>query len=343
MRAARVTHHAEPADAVVVEDIEPPDPLPGSVRVAVSAASLNYGDIARCRGGVASVMATPPFTLGMDVCGTVETAAEGLEHWLGRRVVGMTPMSLGGLAELAIVPANTLFEAPPSLDDVEAAAFTLPFHVSHLALVRRAALQPGETLLVIGGASSVGTAAIQVGVAAGATVIAAAGGADKGKVCLELGASVVIDSTSEDLFEAVMANTGGRGAGVVFDVVGGEGTETVWNCVAGEGRYLPVGFNDDPESGMTGRPLRKVSMGNFSVVGTLLAYNEPMEALKRFGLNMFPPAIGQRVHAELLDQVAAGTLRPVIGRRIGLDGVAAALEDHAHRRTTGRTVVELAR
>lgn len=343
MRAARVVQHGEPTDAVRVEEIDVPEVQPGTVLVRVSTASLNYGDIARARGGLASIMATPPFTLGMDVCGIVDQAADGLEAWIGKRVVGITQMAMGGLAEFALVPASGLFAAPESLDDVRAAAFTLPFHVSYLALVRRAKLRAGETLLVVGGASAVGTAAIQLGAAQGATVIASAGGPDKCKVCLELGATTAVDSTSEDLFDAVMAVTDGRGADVVFDVVGGAATEAVWTTVASEGRYLPVGFNDDAESGMTGRPLRKVSMGNFDVVGTILAYNNPDVGLKRFGLNMIPPSVGQEVHSALEELVADGSITPYVGRVIGLDEVGQALADHASRRTTGRTVVEVGR
>src|SRR5215469_14973421 len=105
MRAVRVLRHGSPAEVVAVQDdIPAPDVPPGHVRIAVSAASLNFGDIARCRGGVASVMAQPPFTLGMDVCGIVESAGEGGEHWLGRRIVAMCAQSLGGIAELAIAP-----------------------------------------------------------------------------------------------------------------------------------------------------------------------------------------------------------------------------------------------
>ena len=101
MRAARVVQHGEPVDAVRVEEVDVPDVSPGTVRVRVSTASLNYGDIARARGGLASVMATPPFTLGMDVCGVVEEAGDGCEQWVGRRVVAMTKMSFGGMAEQA--------------------------------------------------------------------------------------------------------------------------------------------------------------------------------------------------------------------------------------------------
>jgi len=341
MRAARVVRHGEPAEAVAVQDIEIPEPTPGTVRVAVHAASLNYGDIARCRGGVASVMATPPFTLGMDVCGVVETAGDGAEQWIGQRVVGITAMAMGGIAEYALVPVTSLFAAPPMFADAEATGFLLPFHLAQLALRRRAALHAGETLLVVGGASGVGTAAIQIGVNAGAHVIASAGGTEKTALCRELGADVTVDSTSDDLFDAVMAATDGRGADVVFDVVGGDGTEAVWTTIAREGRYVAAGFNDDPQSGMTGRPLRRVSMGNFSVIGVLLSYNPPMPELRRFGLNPWLPDDGHAVHEELVELAAAGRIRPVIGRRIAIDDVGKALEDHAHRRTRGRTVVVL--
>ena len=342
MRAVRVVRNGAPLEAVEVEDIPVPDAEPGFVRVAVSAACINFGDIARCRGGVASVMATPPFTLGMDVCGVVEAASDGNERWLGRRVVATTNQSFGGMAEFAVCPATGLFDAPAELDDVEAAAFLLPFHTSYLALHTRAKLQAGETLLVVGGATAVGTAAIQLGVAAGAHVIAIAGGEEKGKVCLGLGAEHAIDHQTADIFDEVMAHTDGRGAEVVCDMVGGAGTETIWTCVAREGRYVPVGFNDDPESGLTGKPLRKVSMGNFSIVGVMMGYNDAPPPMRRFGINTLPPSTGPEVHGALCALITAGSIRPYIGRRIGMDDVAAALDDHDKRRTSGRTVVDIA-
>jgi NADPH2:quinone reductase len=196
-------------------------------------------------------------------------------------------------------------------------------------------------LLVLPGASALGTAAVQLGVAAGAEVIAIAGGPEKGRVCESLGAKVVIDSTSEDVFDRVMAHTDGHGADVVCDMVGGDQTETIWTCVAQDGRYVPVGFNDDPQSGLTGRPLRKVSMGNFSVVGVIAAYGPVPIEFRRFGVNPFPAETGAEVHAALCALVASGAIRPAIGRRIGMAEVATALEDHEQRRTTGRTVIDL--
>ncbi|WP_235632078.1 zinc-binding dehydrogenase [Mycolicibacterium rutilum] len=323
-----------------MQNVPEPDVGPGEVRIAVTAASLNFGDIARCRGTVASVMGEPPFTIGMDVCGVVDRAGDGADEWLGRRVVAMTKQSLGGIAECAIAPAASVFEAPPELDDAEAAAFTLPFHVGYLALCRRARLSAGERLLVVGGASAVGTAAIQLGVALGADVLAVAGGAEKVRVCEELGATG-IDHTAADLFDAVLAHTDGHGADVAFDVVGGQRTEEIWTCLAREGRYLPVGFNDDPQSGLTGRPLRKASMANISVLGVILAYGELPKEFRRFGLNFFPAEVGREVHRALCDFVASGAIRPVIGRRITMDEVADALHAHQNRRTTGRTVVAI--
>lgn len=340
MRAVRVLRHGAPIDVIEVQEIPVPDVEPGTVRVAVSAAPLNFGDIARCRGGVASVMAQPPVTLGMEMCGVVEAAGAGAEQWLGKRVVAMAQMSFGGLADAALAQVNGVFEAPAELDDIEAGAFLLPFHTTYLAL-RRARLQPGETLLVVGGASSLGTAAIQLGRATGARVIAVAGGAQKVALCEKLGAEAAIDHTSEDVFERVMDLTGDKGAEVVCDLVGGPGTETIWTCVAYEGRYVPVGFNDDPESGFTGRPLRKVAMGNFSVVGVLLSYNDESRAMRNFGVVPNPPQRGLEVHAALTRLISEGAVRPYVGRRIGLGDVAAALEDHAARRTSGRTVVDL--
>lgn len=341
MRAVRVTRNGRPTEVIEVRDVDVPEPAAGEVRVAVSAASVNFGDIARTRGGVASVMAAPPFTLGMDVCGMVDAAGAGAEQWLGQRVVALTNQSLGGMADFAL--ATTVFPAPRELDDVEAAALTLPFHVSRLALSERAGLQAGEQLVVRGGASAVGTAAIQLGVAVGARVIAIAGGLEKTELCRSLGAEEVIDHSREDVFDAVMAHTDGHGADVLYDPIGGEQTETMWTCMALGGRYLAVGFNDDPESGLTGRPLRKVSMGNLSVVGVILAYLDAPLEFRRFGVNPFPPATGVRVHAALCELVTRGAISPVIGRRIGLGEVAAALEDHEARRTSGRTVVELTR
>jgi NADPH:quinone reductase len=124
-------------------------------------------------------------------------------------------------------------------------------------------------------------------------------------------------------------------------MIGGDRTESIWTCVAREGRYVPVGFNDDRESGLTGRPLRKVSTGNFSIMGVMLGYSDMPLEMRRFGINTFSPQTGREVHAALLELVASGVVRPVIGRVVTMEEVAAALDDHEQRRTTGRTVVDV--
>ncbi len=142
-----------------------------------------------------------------------------------------------------------MFEAPGGVDDAEAASFLLPFHTAHLALFRRGRLAAGETLLVNSGASGLGTAAIQLGVAKGARVLATAGGPPKTRLCLELGAELAIDHTREDFVTAVLDHTGDVGAHVICDLAGGGFVEKSWRCVAREGRYRCVGFADDPMNG----------------------------------------------------------------------------------------------
>src|SRR3954465_15984038 len=124
MRAVRVVRHAAPLEALELQDVAVPEPGPGEVRVEVSAASLNFGDIARCRGTVASVMGQVPFTIGMDVCGVVQSAGEGGEAQGRRREGGSTVQSFGGVADHALAGVTGVFDAPPEGDDLEATAFT---------------------------------------------------------------------------------------------------------------------------------------------------------------------------------------------------------------------------
>jgi NADPH2:quinone reductase len=342
MRALQVREHGEPEDVLEVVDVESPEPGPGEVRVGVGAGSLNFNDILRCRGGLVSVPQPPPFTLGMDVCGVVDAVGAGAESWMGKRVVAITRNAFGGLADHAIAPAVSVFDAPPGLDDAEAAAFLLPFHTGALALLHRAGLRAGETLLVHSGASGLGTAAIQIGAATGARVIATASSAEKLALCRGLGAELAIDHTQEDFVEAVLAHTGDVGAQVVYDLAGGELVAPSWRCVAREGRYVPVGFSDDPENGMAGQPLRMTCIGNFSVVGVMLAWVDEVDpGMRRFGFNPFGRDVADEVHGTLVDLLAAGRIRPHVGRRVPLEAAPAALADHAARRSVGRTVVEL--
>lgn len=340
MRALRVQRNGPPAEVCEVADIPTPEPGPGQVRVRVAAGSLNFNDIDRCYGRTTSIPMKPPFTLGMDVCGVVDAAGAGGEPWLGRRVVAITQMAQGGLAEHALAPVDSVFDAPAMLDDAEAASFLLPFHTMHLALFRRAKLSPGETLLVHSGASGLGSAAIQLGVAKGARVLATAGGPDKTKLCRELGAELAIDHTAEDFATAVLDHTNDVGAHVICDLNGGSFVEKSWKCIAREGRYVCAGFADDPQNGFTPRPLRPTCPGNFSIVGVILAYIDNLPGpIRRMGMNPFGRAVGEEVHADLLRLLAEKRIRPLVGRRVSLEQAGRALEDHEQRRTTGRSVV----
>ena len=195
--------------------------------------------------------------------------------------------------------------------------------------------------MVHSGASGLGTAAIQLGAAAGARVIATVSSEAKAELCRSLGADLVVDHTQEDLVEAVLGATDDRGAEVICDLAGGDFVAKSWQCVAREGRYLPVGFTDDDENGMTGRPLRMASIGNFSVVGVLGAWVEDLDpGMRRFGFNPFSRADGEAVHEALLARVAAG-LRPYVGRVVPMAEAGRALADHEKRRSLGRTVVEI--
>ena len=343
MRALQVTSHGTPGEVLAVRSIERPEPGPGEVRMVVGAASLNFNDIDRCRGKLVSVPTPPPFTLGMDACGVVDATGDGAESWLGKRVVAITKTALGGIAEYAIADAVSVFDAPEQLDDAEAAGFLLTFQASHLALFRRGRLQAGETLVVHSAASGLGTAGIQLAKASGARVIAVAGGPEKGALCASLGADLVIDHTAEDFVEAVLAATGDVGADVVYDLAGGDFVERSWRCVARDGRYLAVGFADDADNGMTGRPLRMACIGNIDIVGVMLAWAEDVDpGMRRFGFNPYGRDVAEEVHADLLRLAAEGAIRPFVGRRVPMEEAGAALDDHEERRSIGRTVVDVA-
>jgi NADPH2:quinone reductase len=344
MKALQVTAHGAPGEVLRVCEVARPEPGPGEVRVEVHAASLNFNDIDRCRGRLVSVPTPPPFTLGMDVCGVVDAAGEGAEAWLGKRVVAITKTALGGIADYAIAPSVSVFDAPEQLNDAEATAFVLPFQTSHLALFRRGRLRGGETVVIHSAASGLGTAGIQLGKEAGARVIAVAGGPEKGALCARLGADIVIDHLAEDFVESVLRATADAGADVVYDLAGGDFAERSWRCTARGGRYLAVGFADDDQNGMTGRPLRLACIGNIDIVCVMVAWADTVDpGMRRFGFNPFGRDVADEIHSDLLRMVAEGLIRPAVGRRVTMDEAGEALDAHEERRAIGRTVVEMVR
>ncbi|MDX2853648.1 NADPH:quinone oxidoreductase family protein [Actinacidiphila glaucinigra] len=325
MKAWRVHENGEPRAAMRLDEVPDPQPGPGELLLKVRAANVNFPDALLCRGHY-QVRPPLPFTPGVEFCGEVVAVGEGVTgHAAGDRVVTPAALPGGAFAELAVVPAAGVFPAPPALDDAEAAALHIGYQTGWFGLHRRAGLSEGETLLVHAAAGGVGSAAVQLGKAAGATVIGVVGGPDKAKTARELGADVVVDRTCEDFVAVVKEATGGRGADVVYDPVGGDAYTRSTKCIAFEGRILVVGFT----SGTIPSPgLNHALVKNYSVVGL------------HWGLyNTHDPAAVRRCHDELTRLAAEGAIRPLVSERVPLEGAADAVQRVADGTTTGRLVV----
>ena len=341
MRAWQVHEYGEPAAVLHLDEIDAPEPGPGEVRIRVEATTLNFNDLDGIRGRYATVRVEPPYVPGMEVLGRVDAAGEGADAWVGRRVVAIPSGAYGGYAELAVAPTAMSFAMPDDMPLPDAAAIYMPFHLAWLAVHERAQLRAGETMLVHAGAGGAGSAAIQLGVQAGARVIAVAGGKRKTGFCKDLGAARVVDHLEEDFVDIALAETGGRGVDVAFDSVGGDTTVRTFRCMAFNGRHLLVGFASGIEQEDEGIVPRPVLFGNFSLVGVCHAYIDDPVAFKAMtgGFNFPAHADGERLHAELLAMFERGDIRPVVDRTVPFDQLPAGLEAMAARETIGRVVV----
>ncbi|MFD9329329.1 NADPH:quinone oxidoreductase family protein [Streptomyces sp. NPDC060065] len=315
MQAWQVHQNGEPGEVMRLDDVERPVPAEGQVLLKVRAANINFPDALMCRGHY-QVRPPLPFTPGVEICGETED---------GRRVLANPALPYGGFAEYAVADGAALLPAPDALDDAEAAALHIGYQTGWFGLHRRAALEAGETLLVHAAAGGVGSAAVQLGKAAGATVIGVVGGADKAAVARELGCDVVIDRRAEDVIGAVKEATGGRGANVIYDPVGGEAYTQSTKVVAFEGRIVVVGF----ASGSIPSPaLNHALVKNYSILGL------------HWGLyNTKNPKLVQHCHERLTELAARGAIKPLVSERVPLGGAAAAVQRVADGVTTGRVVV----
>lgn len=323
-RAWRVHELGAPDAVLRLDEVETPAPGPGQVAIAVRAASLNFFDVLMCLGQY-QVRPDLPFSPGAEVSGVVDAVGDGVTRvQVGQRVLAIPLASLGGFRERTVAPESSTYAIPDSMDFVSAAAFHVVYQTGHLALHRRAHLQPGETLLVHAGAGGVGSAAIQLGKAAGARVVATAGGADKHDLCRELGADHAIDYRSEDFVAVVKEITAGRGADVVYDPVGGDVFDRSRKCIAFEGRLLVVGFASGriPEA-----PANHVMIKNYSVVGVHWGLYREKE-----------PGIVPAIHADLLRLFEEGRIRPYVSVRAEFDALPEQLTRLASRATTGKVV-----
>jgi NADPH2:quinone reductase len=342
VKAWRVHEYGAPRDVLTLDEVDEPEPEADELKIRVSSVTLNFNDLDGIHGRYKTVPRPVPYIPGMEVLGTVEACGVGTEAWLGRRVVAIPSGAFGGYAEHVVAPAAMTFEMPIEMPEPEAAAVFMPFHLAWLALYERARLQAGETLLVHAGAGGAGSAALQLGVHAGARVFATAGSPEKTNLCLELGAELAINYRETDFAEAVLDATDGRGVDVAFDAVSGDVTLKTFRCMAFNGRHVLAGFASGIEQEDEGLIPRPVLFGNFSLVGVCHAYVDDPVVFKRLsGFNFPAHRAGEQLHAELLALFAAGKLRAIVGQDVTFSELPAALEAMEQRRTIGRTVVRV--
>ena len=322
MRAVVVDHWMEP-EALGLAEAPEPELRPGSIAVEVKAAGCNFFDILMCQGRY-QVKPPLPFIPGAELAGVVTAVGEGVQGFeVGQRIFASCGM--GAFAERAVVAAAGAWRLPEGMSFEEGAALPVIYPTSYVALVDRAALQPGETLLVHAAAGGVGSAAVQIGKALGARVLATAGGAEKCKVAREIGADVAIDYRAEDFVERVKQETGGAGADVIYDPVGGEIFDRSLKCIAWNGRALVIGF-----AGGTIQQVKanRILLKNIAVVGLQWgAY-----AAKQ------PERIPQ-VFQALFELFEAGQIRPLIFRSWPLAKASEALQALASRQTWGKLLL----
>ena len=310
-------------DALTWKDVPTPEPKAGEVRVAIRAASLNFPDLLIVQGKYQMKPALP-FVPGSEYAGVIDAIGEGVTHLaLGDAVAAFG--GLGGFATHACVSAALVMPLPKGFAFEDAAAFICTYGTTHHALLDRAALKPGETVLVLGAAGGVGTAAIQIAKAAGARVIAAASTDEKCAFCRELGADASINYSSGALREELKALTDGKGPDVVYDPVGGDLAEPVFRSIAWRGRYLVIGF---AQGGIPSLPLNLALLKGASVVGVFwgdFARREPKN--------------NARALAELASWYAQGRIKPVIDQTLPMSALPEAFARMGSRQVRGKLVL----
>lgn len=299
------------------------EPAAGEISIRVRAAGVNFPDVLIIQQKY-QLRPELPFIPGCEIAGDVIATGAGVGGFRpGERV--MAYCGLGGFAEEAIVPAASCFAVPGALRYEAAAAVLLAYGTSWHALRDRAALRQGETLLVLGAAGGVGLAAVDIGAAMGARVIAAASSDEKLSVCRRHGAAALINYRKENLREAIARLTERRGPDVIYDPVGGASSEPAFRSIAWRGRHLVVGF---AEGGIPSLALNLPLLKGASVVGVF--WGEHMKRERQ---------LYRQETEELIGQLASGRLKPLISRTYSLDQVPEALADMAGRKVVGKIVV----
>lgn len=316
MRVFQVSQVGQAADLV---SADMPEPGPGQLRLKIQACGLNFADLLMEQGKYQDTP-QPPFVLGMEVAGVVDALGPDVTGpAIGTRVAVFGGQ--GGLADYGCFPAARAVPLPDAMSAIDAAAFQIAYGTSHVALAHRAALQPGETLLVLGAAGGVGLTAVEVGKLMGARVIAVARGADKLQVAARAGADHLIDA-SDDIRAKVKAL---GGADVVYDPVGGDQWQAAFRACNPEARLLPIGFaaGEVPQI-----PANHLLVKNLSVLGVYWG-----------GYLKFRPDVVTNSLKELFHWYEQGRLKPHVSHVLPLDQAREALELLRARKSTGKVVV----
>jgi len=310
-------------DALVWREAPTPEPAADEVRVAIRAASLNFPDLLITQG---KYQFKPPFPFvpGAEYAGTVDAVGSDVTHLkVGDPVAAIA--GTGGFGTHACVKAAQIMPLPPSFRLEDAAAFAFTYGTSHHALIDRGQLKAGETVLVLGAAGGVGSAAVQIAKAAGAKVIAAASTDEKCEACRQLGADATINYSRENLRDALKTLTDGKGPDVVYDPVGGEYAEPAFRAIAWRGRYLVVGF---AAGGIPALPFNLALLKGAAIVGVFwgdFARREPKA--NAAGL------------AELARWYGEGRIKPVIDQRLPMRELPAAYARMGSRKVRGKLVM----
>lgn len=309
-------------ESLRVGELPDPAPVPGSVLVEVEAVTVNFADTLMVKGQY-QIRPDPPFAPGYELAGTVIEANQAPEFDPGDRICGFT--FHGGLAERAVIEANNAARLPESIDSDTASTLPGGYGTSFHALVDRAHLEDGETLLVLGASGGVGMAAVQIGDILGARVLAAVSSEAKAEAATEAGAHAIIRYDREPIRDAIDELTDGDGVDVVYDPVGGEVTEQVLRSTGWNGRLLVVGFaaGEIPQI-----PLNLPLLKGNSIVGVFwgrFTREEPERHRANF--------------EQIIEWASEGKIQPIIQKRYPLEEGAAALQWVADRKAVGRVVV----
>ena len=321
---AQVVHEVGDYRSLSYEEVEAPVPGAGEVLIGVEAVGLNFPDILVI-AGLYQDRPELPFVAGAEAAGRVLAVGEGVTQVsVGDRVLGYR-LLVGAMAEQFVAPADQVFRLPDGVTMEQGACLSVTYGTGYHALVDRARLEPGETVLITGATGGVGSAGIQVAKALGARVIAAVGSDAKGDLAVSLGADEVINYTTESLKERTKELTGGRGADVIYDPVGGDVFLECLRCVAWQGRILVAGFTSGriPKAPMN-LPLLK----GCSIVGVFWG---------AFGER--DPQANRANFARLLEWAADGTIAPHISARFPLESAVEALDTIAGREATGKVLL----